>query len=66
MPTYKPEGATHFYDFAGRTGWYKRCELTGQWLVWWPAKLKWAESVYDDEMAALVLRPIVSDTGANQ
>ena len=63
MRSYKPEGATHYSATQGF--WYKRLE-SGIWLFWWSAKAQWSKSTYTDETAKLVLRPIVSDTGANQ
>lgn len=68
MRTFKPEGATHYSKRDGMRGtlWYKRCERTGEWVVWWSAKQQWGPSALDDASAAVALRAVVSDTPAIQ
>lgn len=63
MRTYKPEGATHYADgLNGGTIWYKRWS-DGSWSVWWQMCCKW-RPMYGQPVVAV--RPVVSDTGANQ
>jgi hypothetical protein len=66
MRTYKPADATHYADgLNGGTIWYRRV-AKDTWLFWWSTKNKWSHSTHDDKSAAIALRAVVSDTGANQ
>ena len=67
MSGYKPEGATHYSASPGIKGtlWYRR-DSANTWLFWWASRGKWAHSTHDDKSAAIALRAVVRDTGANQ